>query len=97
MRDYPDAVSQALGQYICLILTLSWSVAFQPAVLVRRHGTYSWGAGKLYYLASRTDERLIMLFVSLDWEKAKGQAECLDYLLEVAVKMKLAGMNTVGL
>ncbi|GAA5985022.1 hypothetical protein JCM5350_003317 [Sporobolomyces pararoseus] len=47
-----------------------------PAVLVRRHGTYSWGA---------------------DWEKAKGQAECLDYLLEVAVKMKLAGMNTVGL
>jgi len=26
-----------------------------------------------------------------------GQAECLDYLLEVAVKMKLAGMETVGL
>ncbi|SGY16572.1 BQ5605_C012g06913 [Microbotryum silenes-dioicae] len=47
-----------------------------PAVLVRRHGTYSWGA---------------------DWEKAKAQAECLDYLLEVAVKMKLAGMDTVGL
>ncbi|ORY72403.1 class II aldolase/adducin N-terminal [Leucosporidium creatinivorum] len=46
-----------------------------PAVLVRRHGTYSWGA---------------------DWEKAKGQAECLDYLLEVAVKMKLAGMEVEG-
>ncbi|GAA5911138.1 hypothetical protein JCM6882_006585, partial [Rhodosporidiobolus microsporus] len=28
---------------------------------------------------------------------AKGQAECLDYLLEVAVKMKLAGMQTEGL
>ncbi|BGP46847.1 Methylthioribulose-1-phosphate dehydratase [Rhodotorula kratochvilovae] len=48
----------------------------QPAVLVRRHGTYSWGP---------------------DAERAKGQAECLDYLLEVAVKMKLAGMETVGL
>ncbi|GAA5876011.1 hypothetical protein JCM1840_006245 [Sporobolomyces johnsonii] len=47
-----------------------------PAVLVRRHGTYSWGS---------------------DWEKAKGQAECLDYLLEVAVKMKLAGLPTVGM
>ncbi|KAG0142518.1 hypothetical protein CROQUDRAFT_662393 [Cronartium quercuum f. sp. fusiforme G11] len=44
-----------------------------PAVLVRRHGTYSWGK---------------------DWEQAKCQAECLDYLLEVAVKMKLAGMET---
>lgn len=47
-----------------------------PAVLVRRHGTYSWGA---------------------DWEKAKAQAECLDYLLEVAVKMRLAGIETEGL
>ncbi|KAL8291806.1 hypothetical protein RQP46_002064 [Phenoliferia psychrophenolica] len=47
-----------------------------PAVLVRRHGTYSWGA---------------------DWEKAKAQAECLDYLLEVAVKMRLAGLEVVGL
>lgn len=47
-----------------------------PAILVRRHGTYSWGP---------------------DWEKAKGQAECLDYLLEVAVKMKLAGMDCEGL
>lgn len=33
----------------------------------------------------------------LDWEKAKAQAECLDYLLELAVKMKLAGLETVGL
>ncbi|KAH9441769.1 hypothetical protein Pst134EA_032374 [Puccinia striiformis f. sp. tritici] len=44
-----------------------------PAVLVRRHGTYSWGK---------------------DWEQAKCQAECLDYLLEMAVKMKLAGLPT---
>ena len=47
-----------------------------PAVLVRRHGTYSWGP---------------------DWQKAKGQAECLDYLLEIAVKMRQAGLKTEGL
>lgn len=29
--------------------------------------------------------------------RAQGQAECLDYLLEVAVKMKLAGMDCEGL
>jgi len=47
-----------------------------PAILVRRHGTYSWGP---------------------DWEKAKGQAECLDYLLEVAVKIRQLGLETEGL
>jgi len=30
-----------------------------------------------------------------DWEKAKTQAECLDYLFEMFVKMKLAGISTV--
>jgi len=30
-----------------------------------------------------------------DWEKAKTQTECLDYLFEVAVKMKLAGIPTL--
>ncbi|KAF7364819.1 Methylthioribulose-1-phosphate dehydratase [Mycena venus] len=30
-----------------------------------------------------------------DWEKAKTQAECLDYLFEIGVKMKLAGLETV--
>ncbi|KAF8349510.1 Methylthioribulose-1-phosphate dehydratase [Amanita rubescens] len=30
-----------------------------------------------------------------DWKKAKTQAECLDYLFEIGVKMKLAGLLTV--
>ncbi|EJC98119.1 Methylthioribulose-1-phosphate dehydratase [Fomitiporia mediterranea MF3/22] len=31
----------------------------------------------------------------LDWQKAKTQTECLDYLFEIGVKMKLAGLPTV--
>ncbi|TDL22169.1 Methylthioribulose-1-phosphate dehydratase [Rickenella mellea] len=30
----------------------------------------------------------------LDWQKAKTQTECLDYLFEIGVKMKLAGLPT---
>lgn len=68
---------RALFAYRQLFKTsANYSRIFSPAVLVRRHGTYSWGP---------------------DWTKAKGQAECLDYLLEVAVKMRLAGLKTEGL
>ncbi|KAF4590220.1 Methylthioribulose-1-phosphate dehydratase [Pleurotus pulmonarius] len=31
----------------------------------------------------------------LDWQKAKTQTECLDYLFEIGVKMKLAGLPTI--
>jgi len=30
-----------------------------------------------------------------DWQKAKTQTECLDYLFEISVKMKLAGIPTI--
>lgn len=30
-----------------------------------------------------------------DWQKAKTQTECLDYLFEIGVKMKLAGLPTI--
>lgn len=30
-----------------------------------------------------------------DWQKAKTQTECLDYLFEIGVRMKLAGLPTV--
>lgn len=64
-----------------------------PAVLVRRHGTYSWGKG----LRPDFVTRLKADSMGTDWEQAKCQAECLDYLLEVAVKMRMAGFNTEGL
>ncbi|KAL0950457.1 hypothetical protein HGRIS_010406 [Hohenbuehelia grisea] len=31
----------------------------------------------------------------VDWQKAKTQTECLDYLFEIGVKMKLAGLPVV--
>lgn len=70
----------------------------QPAVLVRRHGTYSWGAGtSCFFLRRSCSSGKADLPSCADWEKAKAQAECLDYLLEVAVKMRLAGLETEGL
>ena len=38
---------------------------------------------------------LIMTHSGADWEKAKTQTECLDYLFEVAVKMKQMGLPVV--
>ncbi|GAA6014184.1 hypothetical protein JCM10207_006125 [Rhodosporidiobolus poonsookiae] len=63
-EDLKESMAEAMAKY-----------PEAPGILVRRHGTYSWGP---------------------DWEKAKAQAECLDYLLEYAVKVKLAGMNPLG-
>ena len=91
MRKYPDAVRDAPTRWVG-----PRSLSLQPAVLVRRHGTYSWGAGELHSFWSPLRSK-VLKHSSSDWEKAKAQAECLDYLLEVAVKMRLAGLETVGL
>lgn len=81
LKEYPEAYVSSSHLYhlsvICLpLMPPVFCTRFRPAVLVRRHGTYSWGP---------------------DWTKAKGQAECLDYILEVAVKMRQAGLQTEGL
>jgi ribulose-5-phosphate 4-epimerase/fuculose-1-phosphate aldolase len=58
-----------------------------PAVLVRRHGLYVWGESGLRSLAmwrSILAEHFPNL-IGGSWEQAKTQAECLDYLLEIAV------------
>ncbi len=61
-----------------------------PAILVRRHGVYVWG--KLHFRdESYGDER-----VGKTWEQAKTQAECLDYLFEMATKMIQAKIPLVG-
>jgi methylthioribulose-1-phosphate dehydratase len=61
------------------------------AILVRRHGVYVWG---VYTLRGRTS--LQLKFVGNTWEQAKTQAECLDYLFEMACKMLQAKLPLVG-
>lgn len=63
-------------------------------------GSSAWdlqlGSGSVHHLSTSANLKLNW-FELTDWEKAKAQAECLDYLLEVAVKMRLAGIETEGL
>jgi hypothetical protein len=54
-------------------------------------------AGEQVRLLSQMCGRWTDFLGRVDWEKAKAQAECLDYLLEVAVKMRMAGMETEGM
>lgn len=60
-RDLTDAMAAAIRAY-----------PNSPAVLVRRHGVYVWGA---------------------TWAKAKTMCECLDYLFEIAGRMRQHGMD----
>lgn len=72
------------------------------AVLVRRHGVYIWGEQSLGgRFASRCSlllqsRNMSMLTPGPTWESAKTQAECLDYLFEIAVKMLQAGLPLEG-
>ncbi|KAJ7015958.1 class II aldolase/adducin N-terminal [Mycena alexandri] len=52
-------------------------------ILVRRHGVYVWDGG------------LHSTFVFVAWICTHLIFQCLDYLFEIGVKMKLAGLETV--
>lgn len=69
-------------------------------VLVRQHGSYNWGKSAFFLSPtspSRTNlGRLDPGPTGKTWEQAKTQAECADYLFEMAVKMIQAGVPLVG-
>lgn len=72
-EDLTDGMAEAMRRY-----------PYAPAVLVRRHGVYVWGESECWM---RGDGMLILrwVFAGGSWEQAKTQAECLDYLFEIAV------------
>lgn len=90
MTAYPDAVRSVESLPCRTSLTSStYSLLFSYAVTGRT-------AGEQVRLPLCVLDPQLNLSLA-DWEKAKAQAECLDYLLEVAVKMRLAGLETEGL
>jgi methylthioribulose-1-phosphate dehydratase len=60
------------------------------AILVRRHGVYVWGK------SLNATVGMSLTIIGNTWEQAKTQAECLDYLFEIAVKMLLAKIPLEG-
>lgn len=60
------------------------------AILVRRHGVYVWGMSPYPFVD------IMLTTKGNTWEQAKTQAECLDYLFEIAVKMLLAKIPLEG-
>ncbi|KAF8326978.1 Methylthioribulose-1-phosphate dehydratase [Cantharellus anzutake] len=81
-EDLKDSMAQAMKKY-----------PDAAGVLVRRHGVYVWGE-----LGTRLPFNIgtqSLVYPGADWEKAKTQTECLDYLFEISVKMKLVGLPTL--